>query len=394
MFRKFWAITLNDIRLYFSYRSTILFFFVLPVLFMWILNSAFGDADAENEALALPLILVDEDHSALSTFVVENLRRDPTIALQTESDAMRAAQRFEQEEALMLVVIPRGFEAQLQAGEHVVVSYRLASNSTQAAAPQRTVENVFAAAEAAIDTQTTLSTFLRERGVSPSALLPAMLDHMRTPVLTITEERITPAETRLLSGTEQSVLGQIITWGLMTFLGASTVLLSERQHGTLARLLGTPTPSWLVLGGKLFSRYLLGVGQCAILLGTGTFLLGVRWGNVPALMLVVLAFALMGTALGVALATVVRSAPAASGLATLLAMVLSALGGAWWPLEITPPAYQAAARLVPTTWAMRAFSDIVVHGAGIQGILPEISVLVGFATLFLAVGMRTFRHPI
>lgn len=396
MIRKLWSITVHDMRLYFSYRSTLLFFFVLPVIFMWILSSAFG-SEGENDALTLPLLLVDKDHSALSAFIADTLNRDPAIVVLHEPDQQRAMQRFEQDEALMLVVIPRDFQAHLLAGDDVAVFYRLSANNSRALALQQSVENTFAAAEAALNTQNALHTFLSERGIVPPApdtLLPTLLEQARTPRLTITEERITPNETGLLSGTEQAVLGQIITWGLITFLGASTAFLSERQRGTLARLLATPTPSWLVLSGKLFSRYLLGVAQCAILLGTGTLLLGVHWGNVPALALVVLAFAFMGVALGIALATVVRSASAASALATLLAMLLSALGGAWWPLEITPPAYQAVARAVPTSWAMQAFSDIVVHGAGISGILPETGVLLGFALLFLAVGTRTFRHPV
>ena len=396
MGRKLWHIMLNDIRLYFSYRSALLFFFLLPILFMWVLGATFGGGQ-ENESITLPILLVDEDQTQLSTFVAMRLRHEPSIVLLEETDLARAMQRFEEDEALMLVVLPRGFETNVLAGQPVEIGYRLASDSTRAIAAQQAVENAVAAAGSVATTLNAMHTFLRERGITPPdihTLLPPLLASQATPALTLSETRITPQETGLLSGTEQAVLGQIITWGLITFLGASTVFLTERQRGTLARLLASPTPPWLVLMGKLLSRYTLGVVQSLLLLGAGTVLLGVHWGEPIAMALVVLAFALTGVTLGIAIATFVRSASAAAALSTLLAMLLSALGGAWWPLEITPPAYQTVARLLPTTWAMQAFQKVVAHGAGTRGVLPDIAILAGFAALFLLAGMRTFRNPI
>jgi ABC-2 type transport system permease protein len=68
-------------------------------------------------------------------------------------------------------------------------------------------------------------------------------------------------------------------------------------------------------------------------------------------------------------------------------MVLAALGGAWWPLEITPKVYQTAVQVLPSTWAMRGFNDVIIRGQNVQGIIVEAGVLLGFALLFFIVGI-------
>jgi len=48
-------------------------------------------------------------------------------------------------------------------------------------------------------------------------------------------------------------------------------------------------------------------------------------------------------------------------------------------------------KALPTTWAMSAFNDILVRGQSVAGILPQASILVGFAVVFFAIGIRRFR---
>ena len=86
-----------------------------------------------------------------------------------------------------------------------------------------------------------------------------------------------------------------------------------------------------------------------------------------------------------------KQATAVTGLTTLFAMLLAALGGAWWPLEITPQSYQLAVQALPTTWAMSGFGDVIVRGQGVGGVACESAVLLGFAALFFLVGALRFR---
>jgi linearmycin/streptolysin S transport system permease protein len=200
------------------------------------------------------------------------------------------------------------------------------------------------------------------------------------------------ATVHIATGFEQSSPGQLVTWTLITLLGASEVFVNERLGGTLRRLLATPTRKSTILLGKITARLGMGLFQMALLIGFGAFALGVNWGRSwGALALVSVAFALASVALGTLLGALVRSRSQASGLTTMFAMLLAALGGAWWPLEVTPPAYQAVVKALPTTWAMIGFNDVILRGQGVSGILPVVAILIAFAAVFFTLGIWRLR---
>jgi ABC-type multidrug transport system permease subunit len=40
---------------------------------------------------------------------------------------------------------------------------------------------------------------------------------------------------------------------------------------------------------------------------------------------------------------------------------------------------------------MQAYNDLMLRGGGVGDILPELGILVGFAVVFFAIGLRRFR---
>jgi len=71
---------------------------------------------------------------------------------------------------------------------------------------------------------------------------------------------------------------------------------------------------------------------------------------------------------------------------------VAALGGAWWPIEITPEWMQQVAQITPTYWAMQGFNDIITRGLGVQAIMHEITILLVFGAIYLSVGVWRFRY--
>jgi len=48
--------------------------------------------------------------------------------------------------------------------------------------------------------------------------------------------------------------------------------------------------------------------------------------------------------------------------------------------------------VLPTTWAMQGMLDLALRGQRLAGILPEAGVLLGFAAVFLLIGVMRFRY--
>jgi len=86
-------------------------------------------------------------------------------------------------------------------------------------------------------------------------------------------------------------------------------------------------------------------------------------------------------------ATLVRTEEQAGNIMVGAAMVMAALGGAWWPIAITPKFMQTVGHLFPSSWAMDAFQAIILQGATIGEVLPQAGILLGYAILFFALGV-------
>ena len=68
------------------------------------------------------------------------------------------------------------------------------------------------------------------------------------------------------------------------------------------------------------------------------------------------------------------------------------MGGAWWPLEVTPTAFQTVVKVLPSTWAMIGFTDLISRGQGFVDILPEAGILLGFAVVFFVIGLKKLSY--
>jgi ABC-2 type transport system permease protein len=71
--------------------------------------------------------------------------------------------------------------------------------------------------------------------------------------------------------------------------------------------------------------------------------------------------------------------------------LLAGLGGAWVPLEITPPAIQIIGHFTPVAWMMDGFEGILVRGASLQEVLLPATILAGFAILLIGLSVLRFK---
>jgi len=189
-----------------------------------------------------------------------------------------------------------------------------------------------------------------------------------------------------------SSAGQLITWVFVPLFGISALFAYERQQGTLRRLLTTPTQKATFLLGTISGQVVVALIQMSLLVGFGVLVMKLNWGREPlALFLILFTSALAAAAFGTTLGTFIKTEGQASGLSIMFGMVFALMGGCWYPLELFPPAIQNAVKVLPTTWAMQGMLDLVLRGGGLNDILPEAGVLLGFAAIFFSVGVMRFR---
>ena len=155
----------------------------------------------------------------------------------------------------------------------------------------------------------------------------------------------------------------------------------------------TPTHKSIFLLGTITGQVLMALVQMLLLIGFGMLVLKLNWGQSPAgLALMMVSSALAAAALGTTLGTFVKTEGQANGLSIMLGMVMALLGGCWYPIELFPPLSRTPSKILPTNWAMQGMLNLVQRGQGLEGILPDAGVLLGFAVVFFAIGVLRFRY--
>ena len=401
MLNKLAAIILKDTKLRFEGRSELLFFLVLPLIFTYLLGGGVPGTDGDNR-IYVPV--VDEDGGERAAAFLAALAASETIRPEvvTRQDA---EDMLEGNDVGAMLVIPAGFSdgltaAGLLAGQQAEVVLRTAPNSNVGLAVQQEVGRAVGdVARPLLVARNSVRGVESARPFADEAARTAFFDDTLAAAESALAEQPARVEFTTLSGGQvydqraQSSAGQLLTWVFIPLLGASGLFAMERALGTLRRLMVTPTRRSTFLSGAISGQFLMALVQMAILIGFGILVMHVPWGRDPlALIVILVTFALAGVALGTTLGTFVKTESQASNLSIMLGMSMALLGGAWWPMELFPTGLQQIVKVLPTTWAMSAMTDITMRGQGLVDILPEAAVLLGFAAVFFAIGIWRFRY--
>jgi ABC-type multidrug transport system permease subunit len=196
------------------------------------------------------------------------------------------------------------------------------------------------------------------------------------------------------TGFQQAVPGILVMFTLLVLLTSSgTMLVQERTQGLLRRLASAPISRAEVLAGKWKGRMVLAAIQVTVALAFGTFLFSMDWGPDIAVVIVVLAaWAGFCASAGLWLGTIAKTEAQAGGLGVLAANLLAALGGCWWPIEVTPGWMQALQKIIPTGWTMDALHKLISFQAGAMSVIPNVLLLVAAAVVFGVLAARRFRY--
>ena len=395
-----WHIARHDLRQHLSERANIFFMLLMPlgfVFFFALVNAGGGGSDVQ---VSLPV--VDRDGGFLSEAFVAQLRGERFTTPVYDAAAAETTV-FD----VRHVAIPDSFTRRVLNGQttSVALHARARSNVDFDLAAEVRLHQAQVRFLGNLLRWTAESPSLNPgRGLEPDAVDAAarqrFLDLIGEPSRVTVESSFAGTGRPVPRGTRQSIPGVLVMFVVMAVLiGGSESLTREKIQGTLRRLATTPLSARQVLLGKTLGLSLLGLVQAAILIVITEALarLGVpgldfRWGPfLLAVAPVLLAFCVCMAALGLLISGLLRTPQQAESLAWLFGLLISALGGAWWPLEIMPEAMRVVGRILPTSWAMAGLHGAITYGQGLGGAVLPTLILLAMGAIFWAVGSRTLR---
>ena len=200
---------------------------------------------------------------------------------------------------------------------------------------------------------------------------------------------VKPMATQLVGGWAMQFL-------LFALVASATSLFHEKDHGIFQRILSGPVPPSAILWSKFLYGICLGILQMAVLFTAGKVLFGIVIGPyLPKLVLVWICAAAACSSFGMLLAAVARTPEMARGLATFVILLMSAIGGAWFPVSFMPEFIQHLSRLTLVYWAVEGFLQVLWVHVTLVELLPTLGILLGITAIFLGVAWWRFnRGPI
>lgn len=377
MLRDALFVARKDLQYMLRARETIAWVFVMPVVFFYFIGSITGGFGGGGGVKTAVVVHADRTAGFLADRLMMRLEEQDYVIVRPDS----AGTHLKYSRNLTL---PPAFTDSVLAGVQTTVDYRHSGEG---------MTSDYETIRAGRAVYTTLADVVAvEEGgavATPEAL--AALDAM--PRALSLDVSAAGNRKEFPTGFEQAVPGTLVMFVLLVMTTSGSVLLViERRQGLLRRLASAPLERRAVVMGKVGGKLGLGVVQIAFAMLTGMVFFRVDWGpSWPALLVVLFIYGALMAALGVVLGSVARSEGQAVAIGVISANALGALGGCWWPIEVTPEWMQRLALFLPTGWAMDAVHKLVSFAAPPVSVLPH-AVGMGLGIVLLVMlAERVFR---
>jgi ABC-type multidrug transport system permease subunit len=373
----------NDAKLQLRQGSTLLWVLVMPPIFFYFIGTVTGGMSSGfGGGEATPITVVAESPGFLEEQLSLRLRGndfEPTwVSDVTVGDGGAPPRRT--------LTIGPDLSSEIRAGNPVTFSF-----DTKASSLSRDFE--------IIRVQRSLYTALADivvadaidaSGVSAAGLISLNAEPR------IWQLDVSPAGERLEipSGFQQTIPGILVMFTLLVLLtSGAPLLVTERRQGLLRRLASAPMSRSEVVAGKWGGRMILATIQVGAALGIGTWLFKMQWGPDLWMVLVILAaWAGFCATAGLLVGSIATTEAQAGGLGVLVANTLAALGGCWWPIEVTPRWMQILQNFTPTGWTMDAMHKLISFQSGAASAVPQLAIIVAATLLMAAFAVNRFQY--
>lgn len=367
----------NDLRLFLKSRTAYVWLFLMPLGFVYFMSFAVSGPGAPSNRRP-PVIVENRDAGFLSAIFIEEL----------SAQGLWRVDPAKGEKAERGIRVPADFTARVLAKQATNLEFYTVegSNSADAALIEARLVRALVA----------VNSHLLEASTAPGAAFPPSEEALRAvrakPHL-VTLDATFAGRKPVPTGFNFSLPGNIVNFLMMNLLifGGSTVA-AKRRNGVLRRIMTLPVRRGELVAGQIYGLVLLGAVQIAFFLLVGRFVFHVNLGaNLPGVALVLLVFAWVAAALGVLVGSLLDAQDRVIGVCVLASLMMAAIGGCWWPLEIAPDAMKSAAHFVPSGWALEALHRLISFGSGLDAVVFPLLVLLGFGAAATFTAAKFFR---
>jgi len=172
-------------------------------------------------------------------------------------------------------------------------------------------------------------------------------------------------------------------------------IVRERELGTIEQLIVTPIRNWELVLAKITPYILVSFANTLLILVIGTFWFGVPIrGSVLLLLAMTGLYILPNLGIGLVISTIARTQRQAQFMTMPIMLPSMMLSGFIFPISSLPVILQAVGYMFPLTYYIIMMRSIVIKGAGLSLLMPQVLVLTAFAIGLLGLAALRFRKTL
>jgi ABC-2 type transport system permease protein len=186
------------------------------------------------------------------------------------------------------------------------------------------------------------------------------------------------------------LIGIILTMTMVMF--TSVAIVRERERGNMELLIATPLSRSELMVGKVLPYAAIGLVQTTLvlLLGIWLFQVPVR-GSVLDVYLASILLIVANLTLGLLISTKAQSQFQSMQMTMFVFLPSILLSGFMFPFAGMPQVVQWLAELLPLTHFLRLIRGVMLRGAGLFELWPEVLALLAFTTVMMTLAILRFR---
>jgi len=381
-------VTIRETRAYLHDRGELAFSLLLPIAIFALMYGAFG---GESMFHGTAYVVNEDVDGAYSTRLIERLDELDNLDVSLLSWS-EASTKLRRSDVLLVVCIPEDFSARLISGWPTQLVFRQRGNGgEEGQIVGSLVRGVADEISQEIQVERQVQRALVGKGIGQEKIqttVQKLLDREREfPIVGVSEETIGFG----VDPVHQFLPGIVTMFVLFSITLSARAIVEERRKGTLERLLTTRLRVGELFVGKFMASVSRGLLQTFILLALAyiVFQIFTPVSFIQALV-IALFFAAAGSALGLVIASIVRTEDAASWIAVFFTMAMVMISGTFFPIPEDSILYTIS-KLSINTHANVALKTVIAEGGSLGDVGLELTVLAGVGVVGLILSRILFR---
>jgi ABC-2 type transport system permease protein len=380
-----YRIAIKDLLEFERNRIGLIFLFLMPFFMLIMTGYIFPTGSGYTD---VPVALADLDQSSASMQFIAQMQ-----ALNDKSNMMDFTVAATEDEARTLItrgqvygaiIIPEGYGAEQTAGKQSNITVLSDNSQPQLSMVMQglgsQVISMLGSIQGAMKVQ--MLSVQANQTVDPQAVIAPIKANVQGTV---------PGNMNYFSFVAPGLLMMIVMMGAMT--GIPRAIAHEKEIGTFDGILAAPVNEISIIMGKTLAQTVRGFVQGIIVMIIAILIFGV---SVQGSLLLTGGVLLLGIfsfiGLGILLTALSNNEETASILMMVLQFPMMFLTGIFFPIQQMPWFMQYVSQLLPLTYAVTAMRKVMILGAGIQDILPEVAIMVAFGAVMLVIAIPVFRR--